>query len=63
MSVSAKLPPPSRFATALLCVSFVFIASGALNYGPFGYFWAAPFALYATLYATYASRYFQSRWP
>ena len=63
MSVSAKPPPPSRFATALLCVSFVFIASGALNYGPFGYFWATPFALYATLYASYASRYFQSRWP
>jgi hypothetical protein len=63
MSVSAKPPPPSRFATALLCVSFVFIASGALNYGPFGYFWAAPFALYATVYASYASHYFQSRWP
>lgn len=63
MSVSAKLPPPSRFATALLCVSFVFIASGALNYGATGYFWAAPFALYATLYASYASHYFQSRWP
>ena len=63
MSVSAKPPPPSRLATALLCVSFVFIASGALNYGPSGYFWAAPFALYATLYASYASQYFQSRWP
>jgi len=63
MSVAAKPPPPSRLATALLCVCFVFIASGALNYGPSGYFWAAPFALYATLYASYASRYFQSRWP
>lgn len=63
MSISAKPPPPSRFATALFCVSFVFITSGALNYGATGYFWAAPFAFYATLYASYVGLYFQSRWP
>jgi hypothetical protein len=60
MPVAAKSSPPSRFASALFYVSFVFIASGALNYGVTTYFWAAPFALYAV---RYASRHFQSRWP
>jgi hypothetical protein len=60
MPVAVKSSQPSRFATALFYVSFVFIASGALNYGVTTYFWAAPFALYAV---RYASRHFQSRWP
>ena len=60
MTTAAKSLPPSRFATALFYVSFVFIASGALNYGVTTYFLAAPFVLYAV---RYASRHFQSRWP
>ena len=60
MNHAAKPPLPSRFATAFFYAALVFIASGALNYGVTGYFWAAPFAIYAFLYA---ARHFQSRWP
>lgn len=60
MTNAAKFPPPSRSATAFFYLTFLFIFSGALNYGVTRYFWAAPFAMYAV---RYASQNFESRRP
>jgi len=60
MIVSAKAPPPSKLATAVYYLSFVLMASGAMNYGVTAYFWAIPFAYYAV---GYANKHFESRWP
>jgi len=51
MTADPKVRPPSKFAAALYYVSFLFMASGAVNYGVTAYFWAVPFAYYALLYA------------
>ena len=60
MIVVAKAPPPSKLATAVYYLSFVLMASGAMNYGVTAYFWAIPFAYYAI---GYANKHFESRWP
>ena len=60
MTKAAKAHSPSGIATASFYLSFVFMASGALNYGVTTYFWAAPFAIYAV---RYAARTYQSHWP
>jgi len=60
MTPVSKAPSPSKLATTAYYLSFVFMASGAMNYGVTAYFWAIPFAYYAL---AYAHRHFESRWP
>ena len=60
MTPVPQAPPPSRFATTLYYLSFVFMASGAMNYGVTAYFWAIPFGYHAV---AYANKHFASRRP